>query len=156
MQEEALPLPLSLAQSRGTIGSPEPLPVLRAFPAPREQRPKGATSRTSPKSVRVRGKTFLASLPVTDPSAPGIQQPEGGCRLRTVKTTPALGARSLGAYVPLRCFPSGSVSAGDIPLRRKHIIPGEHTSKAVISPGKTAPHPAGFPQCKESAKIIVL
>lgn len=115
MQEEALPLLPALTYSRGTIGSPEKPSVLRAFPVPREQRPKGATSRTSPKSVRVREKTSRASLPVTDPSAPGIH-----------------------------------------PLRRKHIIPGEHTSKVGTSPGKTAPHPAGFPQCKESAKIIVL
>ena len=47
---------------------------------------------------------------------PEEAQPAGMCCLRTVKTTPALGARPLRAYVPLRCFPNESESAGSTPL----------------------------------------
>lgn len=38
------------------------------------------------------------------------------------KTTPALGARSVRAYVPLRCFPSASVSADDTYLLRTSTV----------------------------------
>ena len=47
---------------------------------------------------------------------PEEAQPAGMCCLRTVKTTPALGARPLRAYVPLRCFPNESESAGSTSL----------------------------------------
>ncbi len=43
------------------------------------------------------------------------ESPAGGRILpEDRKTTPALGARPLGAYVPLRCFPSESGSEGSI------------------------------------------
>ena len=141
----------------------ETLPLLMALlilfsRSPGSSARPGASSRTPPKICRSERKLSPRVPAVFGSVSAGNTAAGGVCRLRTVKQRRYVGARSLRAYVPLRVFPSGSWSAGDTHLRRPPSLPRRNRSP----PGrqnhrqKLLSHPARFPQCKESAKNIVL
>ena len=144
MQEETLPLLMALlilfSRSPGSSARP------------------GASSRTPPKICRSERKLSPRVPAVFGSVSVGNTAAEGVCRLRTVKQRRHL-ARVLCAPT-YRCVvfragagPQATHTSGCPPSipRRKRSPPGRQNHRQ-----KLLSHPARFPQCKESAKNIVL
>ena len=116
------PLRLGCSSRRGSSGSGrESAPRRALLPGFRKTPTENSSSSRSQSSP----ESLFSS---------GCENAAGRDRLlKGRKTTPALGARSLCAYVPLRCFPSANVPANSLSLPADFFLPDQRFSTAALS-----------------------